>query len=429
MKRASETVCLVLGGGRGTRLHPLTRNRSKPAVPLGGKYRLIDVPISNCLNSGLNRIYVLTQYQSASLNEHMKAAYSFDRFGGGFVEVLAAEQRVESETWYQGTADAVRQNLMHLGSRWREVLILSGDQLYQMNFQNLIKHHRESGAAMSIAVLPVGADMAPALGILQVDNKGRVVHFHEKPAHSELGPLASDPALLKTFGVEAPGRPYLASMGIYLFDQKVLFDELNEFRHVDFGRDLFPACIRKHKVQTFVFDGYWEDIGTVASFHEANLLLAKSPAPYQFFGDLGITYTRPRTLPVTQLGKVSIRDAIVAEGCRIESADLEESIVGIRSILGANVTLRKTIVMGADYYESSDDREDNRRKGRPNVGIGSNVIIEHAIVDKNARIGDNVIIRHPPDVSPQETEHYSVRDGVICIYKDAIIPNGTRIGS
>ena len=401
--------------------------RAKPAVPLGGKYRLIDVPISNCLNSGLNRICVLTQFEGASLHRHLQGTYRFDRFGEGFIEVLAAQQQFERSEWYQGTADAVRQNLVHFGAEYDEVLILSGDQLYQMDFRYLLANHRKSGADMSIAVLPVDAAAAPALGIVKVDPTGRVTEFHEKPPPAQLAGLETSPALFERFDVRTD-RPYLASMGIYVFNRKVLFDELTDHDFVDFGKHLFPDCIEKRQVQAFVHDGYWEDIGTVRSFHEANLQLAQSPPPFSFNTEHGLIYTRPRTLPGTVAGRLDATQSIVTEGCRVGQATLDRSLLGIRSIVGANVRLTRTLVMGADFYEHETELENNRRLGQPDIGIGDDVIIEDAIVDKNVRIGSDVIIRNADSVTPTEGPTYVVRDGVICILKGAVLHSGTRIG-
>lgn len=423
-----KALCVILGGGRGQRLFPLTKERAKPAVPLGGKYRLIDVPISNCLNSGLNQIYILTQFQSTSLHQHIKGSYVFDRFSGGFIEILAAEQRTGSEAWYQGTADAVRQNLHHFGTKWDEILILSGDQLYRMDFRLLLKHHRKSNADMTICALPVDAASASASGIINVNPEGRVFGFKEKPPAEKLRGLETDDALFRKFGVEAAGRPYLASMGIYVFSRSVLYEELNKHQHVDFGYNLFPASIIRHKVHAYVFDGYWEDIGTVKSFHEANLQMARMPPPFSFNSAQGLIYTRPRTLPSTVIGRIEARESLIADGCRIGDAKLDNSIVGIRGIIGSGVKLARTLVMGADFYEWEEERAANKKLGRPDIGIGNDVIIEDAIVDKNARIGSNVVIRDPSRIEQKQTEMYVVRDGIICILKGAVIPSGTTIG-
>lgn len=426
--RANRTLSIILGGGRGTRLFPLTTLRAKPAVPLGGKYRLIDVPISNCLNSGLNRIYVLTQFQSVSLHRHVQGTYRFDRFGAGFIDILAAQQTIERDAWYQGTADAVRQNLTHFGEDWDEALILSGDQLYQMDFHHLLAHHRRTGAEITIAAIPVAAEACPALGILQVNPEGRIIAFFEKPAATALAGLETDANLFAKFRIDAGPRRYLASMGIYVFSRQVLRQELLEHDYVDFGKHLFPANIKKRRVQAYIWDGYWADIGDVGSFHEANLAMARIPPAFSFQSDYGMIYTRPRTLPGAVVGSLQATRAIVADGCRIGQAVLEDSILGIRSIVGTGVRLRRTLVMGADFYETDHQRAENRNFGRPDIGIGSNVVIENAIVDKNVRIGSDVVIKDPTRIRPQQGPFHAVRDGVVCILKGAIVPSGTRLG-
>jgi glucose-1-phosphate adenylyltransferase len=427
-RKTPQTVCVILGGGRGTRLYPLTKERAKPAVPLGGKFRLIDVPISNCLNSDLNQIFVLTQFQSASLHRHVKLAYGFDRFSKGFVEILAAEQTPDSEQWYQGTADAVRRNLVHLGNDWDEMLILSGDQLYRMDFQRLLANHRRNNADVSIAVIPVAKETTRGLGIARVDKTGRVIGFTEKPTPEQLVGLDTSPELYREFAIEATGRPYLASMGIYVYNRRSLEDLLLATADVDFGRDIFPKSIRTHKVQAFLFDDYWEDIGTVKSFHEANLQMAEPNPKFPFYHDSGIIYTAARMLPPTCVGRATMENSLVADGCRVIDATLRNCILGIRSKLGRNVRLTRTLVMGADFLETDEQIERNRQMGRPNVGIGDDVIIEDAIIDKNVRIGSDVIIRNPASVSPVDSDIYAVRDGVICVVKGAVVPSGTRIG-
>lgn len=423
-----STLAVILGGGRGTRLYPLTKMRAKPAVPLGGKYRLIDVPISNCLHSGLNKIYVLTQFESHSLHQHVQGTYVFDRFGGGFVEILAAQQRLEEDSWYQGTSDAVRQNLVHFGeNKWDELLILSGDQLYHMDFTQLLAHHRRTKADITLAVLPVDSDAAESLGIMQVNDSGEVIHFHEKPKKAEQKGLETSPELFKSFGVEEGDRPYLASMGIYVFNGPMLFEELREQKHVDFGKNMFPAALGRLSIQTYIFDGYWEDIGTVKSFHEANLNLAKSKTDFSFNTPNGLIYTRPRTLPGTITDKIVCEDSIIGDGCVVKEATLKNTVLGLRSQVGSNVKLTRTLVMGADFYESDADKEMNARMGRPNLGIGDNVVIENAIVDKNVRIGNDVIIKNPDKIT-DDTDDICVRDGVICILKGATIPSGARYG-
>lgn len=423
-----RTLAIILGGGRGSRLYPLTRLRAKPAVPLGGKYRLIDVPISNCLNNGLNKMFVLTQFESASLHQHLRSSYQFDRFGGGFVEVLAAQQRYDNDDWYQGTADAVRQNLDQFGDKWDELLILSGDQLYRMDFQHLLRYHRETDADMTIAALAVDPETATSCGILNVNESGRVLDFLEKPPLEDLKGRETSPALFDSFNIDSPGKPYLASMGIYVFNRDVLHEELTSHHHIDFGHHLFPAAMNRRKIQAYAFDGYWEDIGTVKSFHEANLAMAKANPEFSFRDEGGLIYTRPRTLPGSIAARLNINDSIIADGCEIEDLTMEQSVLGIRSIIGKNVRLTRTLVMGADYYESERQIGENKKTGTPNLGIGDNVEIEDAIVDKNVRIGSDVVIKNPDRVEPSESSFYTVRDGVICIFKGAVIPSGTRIG-
>ncbi len=422
-----RTLCLILGGGRGSRLYPLTRERSKPAVPLGGKYRLIDVPIGNCLNSGLNQIFVITQFLSESLHRHMQGSFQFDRFGSGFVEILAAQQTHESADWYQGTADAVRQNIVHLRDHGHEeTLILSGDQLYRMDYRRLLAEHRRTKADVTIATLPVTAQECGGLGIVQVDRSGRIVGFREKPAPDQLEGLDTAPELFSHFGVAAPGRPYLASMGIYVFNTEVLLEELVKYRHVDFGKDLFPQDLQRRKLQAYVFDDYWEDIGTVKSFHEANLELARQPAKFEFRADEGPIYTRPRILPPTLAARLSAHDSIVTDGCTIAEAILENSVIGQRSLLGKNVRLVRTLMFGSDRYETAPQLHANAAQGRPNIGVGDNVTIENAILDKDVRIGSNVALR-PPAGGDSEGSFYAVRDGVLCVFKGAVVPNGTRL--
>jgi glucose-1-phosphate adenylyltransferase len=427
-RSAPHTIAVILGGGRGQRLYPLTRQRCKPAVPLGGKYRLIDIPIANCLNSDINQIYVLTQFQSVSLHRHVTNTYRFDRFSDAFVEILAAQQSYEGNDWYQGTADAVRQNLNRFGNNWHEVLILSGDQLYHMDYRDLLAYHRTSAADITIAVLPVAREQTNSLGITKLSADGRVVGFIEKPAGDQLTGYETGAEVFQRFQIQAPGRPYAASMGIYVFNRKVLHDELKEHNYVDFGKHLFPTTIPKYRVQAFVFDGYWEDIGTVGAFHEANLGMARMPPTFSFKTPTGLVYTRPRMLPPTVAGRLQIVDSLVADGSQVGDAILEQSILGIRSIVGRNVRITRTLVMGADYYESDNDRSNNRRLGQPDVGIGDNVVIENAIVDKNVRIGSDVIIKNPERAQPTDSPIYAVRDGVICIHKGATVHSGTRIG-
>lgn len=424
-------ITLVLGGGKGTRLYPLTKLRSKPAVPLAGKYRLIDIPISNCLNSGLNRIYVLTQFNSVSLNRHINQAYKFDLFGGGFVEVLAAQQTNEAEKWYQGTADAVRQNLRSIqGPGIDYVLILSGDQLYRMDFARMFQIHVESKAQVTIAALPVESSKASAFGIIRLDETGRVVGFLEKPkTEADLSLIRTDPASIDARGVPSHGRDCLASMGIYLFDRDALLELLEKTPYQDFGKEIFPAAIRTRRVQAYLYDGYWEDIGTIRAFYEANLQLTLPNPPFELISPDSPIYSRLRFLPPSQFKGVSVKNAIIADGCRIgEGTTIENSIIGVRSQIGRNVTIRKSILMGADNFQTSGEITADRAAGRPPIGIGDGTRVEGAIVDKNCRIGSNIRICNESGIEQTpESAGAMIADGVVVIVKDAILPDGWRM--
>jgi glucose-1-phosphate adenylyltransferase len=420
-----KVICLILGGGRGTRLFPLTKSRSKPAVPIGGKYRLIDIPISNCIHSGLNQIFVLTQFNSVSLHRHIANTYKFDPFGHGFVEILAAQQTMQHESWYQGTADAVRRNIPYFTEQNYElVLILSGDQLYRMNFQEMIRTHVECKAEATIAALPVGETEARSCGIMRIDETGRVSDFEEKPKTTEkLARVRTDPEWLERFGVQAKGRSYLASMGIYLFNRAMLVQVLSAGGATDFGHEIFPQVIAKHRVQTHLFDGYWEDIGTIGAFHQANIDLTRDDPPFDFrFGDHPI-FTRPRYLPPSHLSGVTMNNSLVSDGCTIgRGAVIENSVIGVRAKIGDNVTIRNTYIMGADMYEQSRHLADNARAGRPNIGIGANSVIENALIDKNARIGRNVrVVNEDGIVESEEAPHYVIRDKIVVIPKYTIL--------
>lgn len=424
-------ITLVLGGGKGTRLYPLTKLRSKPAVPLAGKYRLIDIPISNCLNSGLNQIYVLTQFNSASLNRHINQAYKFDLFGGGFVEVLAAQQTNEGEQWYQGTADAVRQNLRSIqGPGVDYVLILSGDQLYRMDFEKMLRTHVDAKAQVTIAALPVESRTASSFGIIRLDDSGRVVGFLEKPkTEADLSLVRTDPAWIDALGIPAHGRDCLASMGIYLFNRDTLVELLEKTNYKDFGKEIFPAAIRTRHVQAFLYDGYWEDIGTIRAFYEANLLLASHNPPFELICPDSPIYSRLRFLPPTQFKGVSVANAIIADGCRIgEGSVIDNSIIGVRSQIGRNVTIRNSILMGADNFQTSGEVAADRAAGRLPIGIGDGTRIEGAIVDKNCRVGAGVRICNEAgvDQSP-EVDGTMIADGIIIVIKDAALPDGWRM--
>jgi len=422
-----DVIALILGGGRGTRLYPLTKFRAKPAVPIGGKYRLIDIPLSNCINSGLDQIYVLTQFNSASLHNHLHS-FHFDYLHGGFVEVLAAQQTIGSEKWYQGTADAVRQNFDYIRQRHIEyVLILSGDQLYRMNYKKMLKTHINAGADVTISAVPVHRDQASALGIMRLDDAGRVVGFLEKPkSEAELSHVRTDPAWIDDHGIRAQGREFLASMGIYLFKKQVLLDVLEKTNYTDFGKEVFPAAIRSQKVQVHLFDGYWEDIGTIRAFFEANLAMTGANPPFSLLHSDWTTYTEPRFLPPTRMDGAMIHGSLVADGCMIgEGAVIENSIIGLRCRIGKGVKIRNSIIMGADYYETETEVADQRRRGIPPIGIGENSKIEHAIIDKDCHIGKRVkIVNRNNIVDGEEKPYGMIRDGVICIQKKSVIPDG-----
>lgn len=415
-----DVLAVVLGGGRGARLYPLTKLRAKPAVPIAGKYRLIDIPISNCINSGITHIFVLTQFLSASLHRHVFGTYKFDVFSGGFVEILPAEQTLTRADWYQGTADAVRQQMHRFLSREPEdMLILSGDHLYRMDYSQFIHFHRESRADVTVAVLPVSATDALRYGILQTNDEGRIVAFREKPQGAE--------ALEGLESRHGDGRPYLASMGIYVFRMDVLVRLLEENSGDDFGRHIVPAAIESVRVYAFPFDSYWEDIGTITAFYEANLALTRPNPPFNFYDPHHPIYTRPRFLPPSRIDGCRMEQVVVAEGCWLYNSDIEECIIGLRSVVRPGAQLRQVVMMGADYYEDDAEKAENRRLGRPHVGIGQGVHIERAIIDKNARIGQGVIIRSHEGEPDQEEEHYVIRDGIVVIPKNATIPNETTI--
>lgn len=424
-------ISLILGGGKGTRLFPLTSLRSKPAVPLAGKYRLIDIPISNCLNSDINRIYLITQFNSVSLHRHIRQSYVFDRFADGFVEILAAQQTIVGSDWYQGTADAVRKNLRYLEQYGIDyVLILSGDQLYRMNYQRMLDTHKRTNADVTIAALPVDSQQAKSFGIMRIDDNGRVVGFLEKPQTEEdLNMVRTEPAWLDEHGIVSRGRDCLASMGIYLFNRDTLVELLKKTDYEDFGREVFPAAIRSRHVQMHPFDGYWEDIGTIRSFYEANLALAGDNPPFDFTAQDAPIYTRARYLPTTKVDNATIRQSLLADGCIIESGSvIENSVIGVRCQIGKNVTIRNSILMGADYYERPQQLREDVAAGRPKIGIGDGTVIDGAIVDKNCRIGKNVRIQTENLADTEDlTADIVIRDGVICVQKEATLPDGWKL--
>jgi glucose-1-phosphate adenylyltransferase len=426
-----DVLSLILGGGRGTRLYPLTMLRSKPAVPVAGKYRLIDIPISNCINSGLNRIYVLTQFLSVSLHRHIANTYKFDPFSRGFVEVLAAQQTNETTDWYQGTADAVRQQVRYvLEDPCSEVLILSGDQLYRKDFQQKLRTHRDARADATIAVLPVPRDQVSGFGIMRLNEQGRVTGFIEKPKTDEaVAPFFTPPEWMARLGIQSRGRPYLASMGIYVFSRRALLDLLNSRPlATDFGKDVFPRALESHHVQAHLFDGYWEDLGTIKAYHEANLALAGDDPPFDFHSPEGVIYTRMRFLPASRIQAATLKHVLISDGCVIsEGTRIERCVIGIRSRIGRNVTMRDTIMIGADRFETEAERRANREKGIPDLTIADDAVIERAIIDKDCRIGRGVRLLNRRGVENDEGDTYVIRDGIVTIPRGTIVPDGTVI--
>ncbi len=423
-----RVLALIMGGGQGTRLFPLTRERAKPAVPLAGKYRLVDIPISNCINSGVRRIYLLTQFLSASLHRHVYGSFKFDHFSQGFVEILAAEQTMTDASWYQGTADAVRKNLIHLrGLEFDFALILSGDQLYRMDYRHLLQDHLETGAELTVATIPVDRSAASSLGIMQINRERRIVRFEEKPSEPALlDQLRVDPDTQETLGLSSRAESFLASMGIYLFNRDLLVRALDNDL-TDFGKHIIPRLIRECRVYSYVFEGYWEDIGTIRSFFEANLELTSELPRFNFFDMSAPIYTRPRFLPPSKINGAALDHTVVSDGCILNHCTISQSIVGLRYLVEAGSHITRTVIMGADYYESAESIAAHAAAGRPRIGIGHNTRIDTAIVDKNARIGDNCVIT--PQGKPSKVDHplYYIRDGIVIIPKNAVIPHGTVI--
>ncbi len=421
----TSTITIILGGGAGTRLYPLTKLRAKPAVPLAGRYRLIDVPVSNSINSNIPRIFVLTQFNSASLNRHLAQSYRFDRFTNGFVTVLAAEQTPSSKDWFQGTADAVRRSIPHIeGYRHEHVLILSGDQLYSMDYRNMIEHHRATDADVTLGTIPVTAEKAPAFGILKTDDEHVITEFHEKPAREELegkdSPVSDE--------LEEEGRIYLASMGIYLFDREPLRDLLdgNPDDH-DFGNQIIPAAIDDLKVTSYPFTDYWSDIGTIRSFYDANLMLAKTSPPFDLYDQNRPLYTNARMLSPAKILSSYVQNSLIAEGSVVTNSQISQSVVGIRSYVGDNTTLKNTVMMGADHYRWHDQEEIGYLEGAEEPGIGAESYVEGAIIDKNVSIGKRCIIKNRENVQEAETDKYHIRDGIVVIPKNTVIPDDTII--
>nr|AAA27275.1 ADP-glucose pyrophosphorylase [Synechocystis sp. PCC 6803]prf//1905422A ADP-glucose pyrophosphorylase [Synechocystis sp.] len=429
MKRV---LAIILGGGAGTRLYPLTKLRAKPAVPLAGKYRLIDIPVSNCINSEIVKIYVLTQFNSASLNRHISRAYNFSGFQEGFVEVLAAQQTKDNPDWFQGTADAVRQYLW-LFREWDvdEYLILSGDHLYRMDYAQFVKRHRETNADITLSVVPVDDRKAPELGLMKIDAQGRITDFSEKPQGEALRGMQVDTSVLGLSAEKAKLNPYIASMGIYVFKKEVLHNLLEKYEGAtDFGKEIIPDSASDHNLQAYLFDDYWEDIGTIEAFYEANLALTKQPSPdFSFYNEKAPIYTRGRYLPPTKMLNSTVTESMIGEGCMIKQCRIHHSVLGIRSRIESDCTIEDTLVMGNDFYESSSERDTLKARGEIAAGIGSGTTIRRAIIDKNARIGKNVMIVNKENVQEANREElgFYIRNGIVVVIKNVTIADGTVI--
>jgi len=428
-----SVLALILGGGRGSRLFPLTAQRSKPAVPVAGKYRLIDIPISNCINSELHKIYVLTQFLSVSLHRHISNTYKFDMFSRGFVEVLAAQQTYESADWYQGTADAVRQNISYIEREVPDhVLILSGDQLYRMDYRDLIRTHRETAADVTIAAIPVKEEDTAGFGLMSMTDDGRVTGFVEKPKTAdERAPYFTQADWIARRGIEPRGRHYLANMGVYLFKTEVLLEVLTaKPLATDFGKEVFPRNYKTRQVQAHLFDGYWEDLGTIKSYHESSLALAGPNPPFDFFTPEGVIYTRMRNLPASRINGATLEHSLVADGCVVgPRTRLENCVLGVRNRIGSDCVIRNTVLIGSDAFETEAQRAENARVGRPNLNIGDGSVIERAIIDKDCRIGKRVRLVNQARTAEADGPNgmYYIRDGIVCVPRGTIIPDGTAV--
>ena len=417
----NSVLSIILGGGQGSRLYPLTANRSKPAVPIAGKYRLVDIPISNCINSNIKRIYVLTQFNSASLNQHIKNTYHFSFFSQAFVDVLAAEQTIQSDKWFQGTADAVRQSMHHfLQNEFEYALILSGDQLYNMDLEDMIEKHKESGAEISIATYPVNAEDATGFGLLKTDDENRITSFIEKPGVELLPDWTSD----VSDEMKSEGRNYLASMGIYIFNRDLLVELMKNPDTIDFGKEIIPQSIHNHKTVSYQYEGYWTDIGTIRSFYEANLGLTDDIPKFNLY-DENRVYTRARILPTSKISGTLLNKAVIADGCIIQADKIEKSVIGVRSRIGKDTIVTNTYMMGNDKYESLKDIETKKIENL--LGIGNRCHINNCILDKNCRIGDDVRIIGGAHLEDVETENYIIKDGIVVVKKGATIAKGTTI--
>jgi glucose-1-phosphate adenylyltransferase len=424
----SKVITIILAGGQGSRLYPLTKKRSKPAVPIAGRFRLIDFPISNCIHSGLRRIFLLTQFSSESLHRHIFLTYRFDNFNKDFITILSASQTLESPDWYQGTADAVRQNLRFLHTEGEMVLILSGDHLYQMDYRKFIDFHLDKNAEISISVYPVHSEMAPEFGVMKVEEDGKISEFHEKPKEpSLLENTKVSENVFKQFHIEAAGRTHLASMGIYLFNWEVLNDMLSSTTYEDFGREVIPAALDKYNVYAYFFDGYWKDIGTIRNFFEAHLDLIKTIPQFNLYDEDKLIFSHARFLPGSKINYSEVQNSILCEGSIIDRARINQSIIGIRSRIGKNSLIERSVLMGADFFESEQEFSQNKAAGIPDAGIGENCEVRNTIIDKNVRIGNGVKLINSRNINNEDTEDYVIRDGIIVIPKNAVIAEGTVI--
>jgi glucose-1-phosphate adenylyltransferase len=421
-------TAIILGGGRGTRLDPLTKVRSKPAVPIGGKFRLIDIPLSNCLHAGIRDIFVLTQFNTESLHHHISSTYIFDNFSRGAIRILAAQQTMEISDWYQGTADAVRKNLPFFKDAEENIIILSGDHLYRMDYADFLKHHVESNADISIAVKPVFEREAPELGILKANKEGLITSFHEKPQDKEvLDKLKIAPKLFDAVNLNPDGRTHIASMGIYIFKKEVLFELLQNNKKEDFGKEIIPDSIKSKRLMSYFFDGYWEDIGTVRAFFDVHMALTTPIPKFNFYDEEKPIYTHPRFLPASKINKCQINQSVVAEGCILMGSIIENSIIGIRSYIEEGTLVQKSIIMGSQFYETIEEHHQNTKENKPNLGIGKNCVVRNAIIDMNCSIGNNVQIINKDNRIEAEESFYRIRDGIIIIPKGTIIPDNTII--
>ncbi|MDJ0800336.1 MAG: glucose-1-phosphate adenylyltransferase [Calothrix sp. MO_167.B12] len=427
-----KVLAIILGGGAGTRLYPLTKLRAKPAVPVAGKYRLIDIPVSNCINSEIFKIYVLTQFNSASLNRHLSRTYNFSSFTEGFVEVLAAQQTPDSLAWFQGTADAVRKYIQ-LFEDWDvdEYLILSGDHLYRMDYRKFVQRHRDTQADITLSVLPIDERRASDFGLMKINDSGRVVDFSEKPKDEALKQMAVDTTILGLTPEQAQQQPYIASMGIYIFKKDVLLTLLKEsLERTDFGKEIIPDAAKDYNLQAYLFDGYWEDIGTIEAFYNANLALTKQPQPpFSFYDEEAPIYTRARYLPPSKMLDCQISESMIGEGCILKNCRIQHSVLGVRSRVEADSVVEDTLIMGADYYQAFAERQSSLKNGEVPIGIGQNSIVRRAIIDKNARIGHEVKIINKDNVQEanREQQGFYIRSGIVVVLKNATIPNGTII--